>query len=362
MIPEFFEFFKDNKPLRIDVSKLPEDLKNLFVADGNPKKIVICRSPWHDYREKQSKGNKRDFFCNIWATPLGSSDAVFDATILYEIKDKFIREPNFKGEVIISDEPRFIPNYKQQRLKWWGNLINGRPDQRHNYIVGCDPSYGLGSSNSAAEIYDVNTKELVGEWVCSNTKPEDFADQVVALAKWCGGIDPTLLIWENNGGHGVNFTNRVIWNGYYHCYTQTVEDSKTRKRQKKYGWHSTADKKAALFGEFGIALAYGLENNSSYKSCKIYNEDLLDELFDYVFKEGTKEIVTSSKSDLSSGARERHGDRAVAAGLCILGTRDQKEGDFKTAIYPPERSFQARYNRWLEQEEKKKQYERRYLY
>ena len=355
--------------VKINVDNLPPEYQELFIADGTKDKIVACRSPWHDFKERQSRGNKRAFYCDVWATPIGSADSVFDPTVLHEIKDKYIREPNFEGEIKFEydkdgrvTDPYFAPDLGFRRLKWWGNLINGRPDQRHNYIIGCDPSYGLGSSNSVNEIYDVNTREMVGEWVCPNTKPEDFADQSVAIAMWVGGVDDAFLIWENNGGHGVNFTDRVIWQRYYNCYTQTVEDSKTRKRQKKYGFHSTTDRKAAILGEFGIALACGIEDDKKYKSCLIYSEELLSELFDYVFIEGTKEITTSEKADLSSGARERHGDRAVAASLCILGTRDQVEGDVKNIREIPANSFAYYLKQHEKQQAIKKREERRFLF
>lgn len=342
--------------IKINYEALPDELKKLFIADGCENLPGKFRSKWHDYQELRRKGNRRDFISNVWATPIASSDAVFDTTVLEEIKDKYIREPNFEGEVVFEydidgyiqkedieleiEGPYFILDSGGRRLKWWGNLIKGRPDQRHNYIVGCDPSYGLGSSNSVASIYDVNTKELVGEWVCTNTKPEDFADQSVAIAQWIGGVDDAFLIWENNGGHGVNFTNRVIWQGYYSCYTQTVEDSKTRQRQKKYGFHSTQDRKAAILGELSIALACGISGDKNYKSCLIYSKELLDELFDYIFVGEGKEIATSLKADLSSGARERHGDRAIAVALCILGTRDQFEGDYSETRKVPFGSFE----------------------
>ncbi len=355
--------------MKINYSALPDELKELFIADGCKNLPGKFRSQWHDYQELRRKGNRRDFISNVWATPVGSFDAVFDNAVLSEIKDMFIREPNFEGEVVFEYDTNksieavtFIPDFGSRRLKWWGNLIKGRPDQRHNYIIGCDPSYGLGSSNSVASIYDVNTSELVGEWVCANTKPEDFADQVVAIAQWVGGVDGAFLIWENNGGHGVNFTDRIIWQGYYNCYTQTVVDSKTRKRQKKYGWHSTMDRKAAVLGEFAIALACGINKDRNYKSCLIYSKELLSELFDYIFVEGSKAITTSAKADLSSGARERHGDRAIAAALCILGTRDQIVGDVKNIKEPPINSFESRFREWNKQQEQLKQNQRVYLF
>lgn len=372
-VPEVFNDIQANQPfgrdllerlfptLSVDAQQRLEELS--FVADGSKDRIIICRSPWHDFKEKESKGNKRDFVCNTWATPLGSADSVFDPVILYEVRERYIRPPTFEGEISfrLDDEDsiinaRFVPNYGQRRLKWWGEFVNERPNQFHNYIIGIDPSQGLGSSNSVIYIYDVNTHELLGEWVCANTKPEALADQAVAIALWCGGVEPSFMIWERNGGHGTNFTDRVIYLGYYACYQQTVEDAKTRKKKEKYGFHSNTDRKAALLGEFGISLAYGLEGNTKYKAVIPYSEELINELFDYVFSSEGKEITTSSNADLSSGARERHGDRAIAAALCILGCRDQFAGEHSEIKHAPYGSFEF-YRR--EDEKKQKQDKRR---
>ena len=357
-------FEKENVP-----KSVANKIDKMFVADGMRDKIVACRSPWHDYKEEQSKGNKRDFYCNTWATPLGSSDTVFDPVILYQIQEKNVRNPEYRGEISFRlnendamEDVKFYPEVGQRRFSWWTYLIECRPDQRHNYIIGIDIGQGLGSSNSVAYIYDVNTHEIVGEWVDSNTKPEAFADMCIALAKWCGGVDPSFLIWEGNGGQGTVFASRIKYMEYYHCYQQTVEDAKQRKRKEKYGFFSNTDRKAALLLEFGIALDYALEDNRRYVAAFIYSAELVNELFDYIFVGGTKEITTSSKADLSSGARERHGDRAIAASLCILGTRDQLPGDWSDSKEPPHGSFEY-YRRIEEQSQAKdKRLGKKYLY
>ncbi|MHA2062626.1 MAG: hypothetical protein ACW963_10105, partial [Candidatus Sifarchaeia archaeon] len=304
-------------------------------------------------------------------TPLGASDAPFDQEVLEEIRKKTIKLPNFEGEIVFSlthdglvneEEINFYPGYGERRLKWWSNLPFGRPDQRHNYIIGIDPSYGLGSANSAAVIMDVNTHEQVGSWVDSTTKPEDFADMMVALAYWIGGVGPTFLIWESNAGCGSNFTARVAYQGYYNVYTQRREDSKTRKKTQKWGWSSNEKAKETLLGEFGVALSGGLSGDDDYLSFIIRDELLLDELFDYVFKEKGKGIIQSSKADLSTGAAERHGDRGIAAGLCVLACKEQMKGEFKYSPNIPKNSF-AYYER-LEnrKQEELKRTTRRYLY
>ena len=55
--------------------------------------------------------------------------------------------------------------------------------------------------------------------------------------------------------------------------------------------------------------------------------------------------MVSKKADLSTGALERHGDRVIAAGLCVLALREQVKGNWETAENPPINSFQARFNR-----------------
>jgi len=235
----------------LKVDKLPEHLKKLFVDDGLKGIPSPYRSPWFDHQEEKRRGNRRDFICNVCAMPLGASDTPFDAEVLETIRKTTIRPPDFEGEIgfdyynnrILEDDITFYPNYGQKRLKWWGELPLGRPNQRYNYIIGIDPSYGLGSSNSVLAIYNVNTKEICGIWADSTTNATKLADITTALAYWCGGINPTFIIWESNGGHGTNFTNRMVYLRYMWVYTQRREDSKTRKLGQKYGWYSTPSTK-----------------------------------------------------------------------------------------------------------------------
>lgn len=342
----------------------------VFVADGLKGIPSPYRAPWFDREERKRKGNRRDFVCNVCATPLGASDVPFDPMMLKTIKEKYIRYPDVEGELsfqltvggAVDPESPIFAYQNQGRLKWWGDLPFGRPDQQHNYVIGCDPSYGLGSANSAACVYDVNTHEQVGSWIDSTTKPEDFADMMVALAYWIGGVSIPFLIWESNAGCGQGFGKRVIFNGYHNVYTQRVEDAKTRKKTRKWGWRSNAKVKEMLLGDLGVALSNGLEGDDTYLTLIVHEEELVNELADCVFKERGSGIVAASKADLSTGAMERHGDRAIAAGLCILGTKEQEKGDVKQITTPRFGTF--RYYQ-LEEEKKQKRQKResrRFLY
>lgn len=340
-----------------------------FVADGCiglPKKL---RSPWHDYEQYDRLGDERDFKCNVWGDVFGSSDSVFDSSILKKVKEGFIRPPTFTGELLFDcdnegeiDFAEFEIDHGRNNFEWWGSLINNRPSQNHNYIIGCDISFGTGSSNSAAAIYDVNTEELIGLWTDPNTPPEEFADLVIAMTEWLGGVDEPFLIWESNGGQGDMFTARIKEHGYYNVYYQTREDVKTRKRTDKYGFRSqNQDVKAALLGNLNSALAEGLKENSIYKSIKIYSKDLHDEMLDYMFTDGGQ-ITTSRTADLSTGARERHGDRTVAAALCLWALADTEKGYRENVKEPPFNSFEY-HKRILEVKQEQEKHEKKiYLY
>lgn len=342
--------------IRFNIKSLPDIYKKLFVADGCIELPKPIRSPFHDYEEKRRRGNRRDFLCNIWGVPLGASDTVFDHIILNKIKETTIRQPDYSGEVVFDYEKdkvvnqKFVPNFGKQRLSWWGALFGGRPDQSHNFILACDISFGLGSSNSIFIIYDCNTKEQVGEWADSMTPQDKFADIAVATARWTGGQLPCFLIWENNGSQGSTFRQRVLYQDYYNVYISKKEEAKYRKKSDTYGWRANETNKGNLISDLGTALSCGINDVDDFISIKIHSKDLLDELYDYVWYEGGG-CGTSATQDMKTGARKRHGDRVIPVGLCILATRDQPKGAGTRPIPVLANSFIGRFQAWLNKEE-----------
>ena len=367
--PKVFSTYQDNEVFEASkLEPLPEGLR--FVADGCKGLPKAFRSPWHDYQELRRKGNKRDFISNIWATPLGSSETPFDHTMLTEIKKELIVPHDFEGNVIYQqfnngaiDEESIVFAKGYGKLKWWGALPFGRPEQRHNYIIALDPSYGLGSANSALSIIDRNTEEVVGSWADPDTKPETFADLAVAMAIWVGGCNPAYIIWDAGGGCGSMLTNRLLFHHWPYLYTQRREDSKTRKRMQKWGWIGGTKAKDAMLGELGVALSAGVSvSTEDYKKLIIHDAEMLDELFDYVFRDNGTGCVVSKKADLSTGALERHGDRVITAGLAVVAMREQMKGDFRQVENPPLNSFQRRFNVVEEQSIAEKREQRTFLF
>lgn len=308
-----------------------DKLKDIrFIADGCEPIPGDLRSPWHDRQEQRR--TRRDLSQNIWMNPTGASDMYFDAVVNDRIRAKFLSPPKETGEIKYeyTQDSRikrvwFDKKGGRKRLQWWGQLFKSRPNQSHNFILASDISLGTGASNSVCSIMDVNTNELVGVWACPETTPENFADQVIAIAKWVGGATKPYIIWENNGGHGINFGRRIVkFHHYYLSYTDTNEVTKTRKRGSKWGWNSNTERKDDILSALRIALAESLKTNKDHKWITIYDEDTIDELDDYIYYE-SGQIGSSESADEKTGARSRHGDRVIALALCLLATKEQRK-------------------------------------
>lgn len=378
-IPKITDEFDLNKSIEYSILKkfLIDNKSEIdFIADGGEKQPIICRSIWHDREER--KREWEDLCKNVWAYPAGAADTFFDSAVNDQIRLHFVKLPKFQGEITydfaINPEtlfktkkvinPDFKRNFGKNPLKWWGDLFNDkegklRPRQSHNYIIGCDVSFGLGASNSTAMILDVNTGELIGEYVTTGLYPQDFGLAVSALMLWVGGVTKVpYVLWERNGGHGQIFGETILGQGFNLVYTDTVEDAKLRKKKNRYGWTSTGGingSKNLVLGNLKNALREGLKTEKINKYIIIYSESLVDELDSYMwFPSG--DVDSGEQLDLGTGARARHGDRIIGVALALLGIKEQPKAKLLQPEDIPYDSWQGRRNRQLAQEARRKDF------
>ena len=324
----------------------------LFTADGNGG----YRSVWYD--KESRRRSSRDLAQNIDMNPIGSGDMLFDAKVLQRIRSEYCKQPDLIGEVRYDmvngrnvegywegdnvKNATFMPESGRKRLHWWGELFNGRPEQEHSYTVGCDISLGAGNSNSTVCIYDNNTNEKVGRWVCAMTPPTEFANQVVAICKWVGGghLGIPYLIWETNGVGGV-FTKRIKALGYGHCYVRRKEDSHLRTRGKEIGWYSNQNTKMDLLIKYREALALVYLEDTTKTKFITYDEDAVSEAESYIFISANAVAPASFQSD-DAGARATHGDIVISEALCCLARDDVTSFYQEETEDIPEESYFAR--------------------
>jgi len=296
-----------------------------FTADGGDLNEGGWRSVWYDSKCRTRR--PRDIACNIDRRPKGSGASVFTSATMHRIEQSTIRPPSFSGDVVVkrNREGFVVGGYVVPggvgRLKWWGKLKNGRPDLSHSFIVGGDIGLGRGASNSVLSIIDVNLSEEVGQWVCPNTSPEEFADIAVAICIWTGGPKKsTYLIWESNGIGGV-FEGRVVKNKYPFIYVRRDETAKRKKKKNKLGWCSTKGPegtKYRLLMELDVALKEGLSKQPISKHLTIHCVHTLREMESYLFNNAGTPHPAKVSDDDDSNASAAHGDRVIALGLCCL--------------------------------------------
>lgn len=330
LYPKVFD--KHRKEEEISYSELEKEMflaypesELSFIADGGTPNKPKWRSPWYDKQE--SERTSLDIATNLDMNEIGSGDMVFNPVVLAQMSDQYGREPNYTGEILFDLNENRIFNQKfaeghRGKLSWWGELAGNRPPQNHNYVLGCDISLGQGQSNSVCSIFDVDTRTKVGRWADSNTMPESFAEQVVAIGKWVGGLSGIpLLNWEANG-IGQVFGKRVKELGYPFVYRTTSEKNGFHEKKRTLGWFSNGDTKMELLSSYNSAMAACF---SKSKKEKFINPDpeAITEAEDYIFN--GKQMIPSSSLEEVGGAKAAHGDIVIADALCNLAAQDQPE-------------------------------------
>jgi len=198
---------------------------------------------------------------------------------------------------------------KHGRLSLWVHVgSDGKPPDG-SYTIGGDISQGTGASNSVLSIVNNRTKEKVGEFVSAHIRPDEFAKYAVALSKW---FHNAFLIWEANGP-GRIFGDVVIKSHYAFIFWRDKDERKIGKEKSDIpGWFSTGENKTSFLGAYRKALAEGEFINRSKQA--------LRECLEYIFlPNGTVAHSASTRDEDPSGARESHGDRAIADALALKG-------------------------------------------
>lgn len=188
-----------------------------------------------------------------------------------------------------------------------------RPDQDDRYVFGVDISAGTGASNSIISVKSHRTGKIVAKFWDAYTPPEALAEIAAYAAAWFGGQKPPYIVFEKNGP-GMQFGRKLIDMGYSSIYYQSDDSKRGKVKTKRWGWHSSNQRKELLVGEYRDALSTGKIINPCHEA--------LDEAIDYVFDDQARVIPGTVGQDESSGATATHGDHVIADALTVLGSAD----------------------------------------
>ena len=291
-----------------------------------------------------------------------AGDMFFDFTEIERHRMDHARKPLLTGDIVAAkkmDENEHIAAIRSlshesfrfwswaSRCQWklWFKLIENRPPQNCEYVLGADISNGAGNSNSVITVLDNLSGRVMAKYWDAHTSPERLAVIAATAGVWFGGVHtPAFLIWENNGPGGI-FGRKLISMGYPRYYLQRQITSKGSERTNRYGWNSSREKKELLLGSYRDQLA----SDRIIQPCA----ESLDEAGDYIYDEYGR-LLPARLREETEGGRELHGDHVIADALCALA-REDLPSQRKREIRAPSGSFAHR--RRLRQQSAKKQHE-----
>ncbi len=263
-------------------------------------------------------------FANAWGG--GNASPTSEPEELAEADDRLSRRQTHL--VRWEEDSRKIPMDQWQvwlPLSRDERLHTIRPPQDRMYTLFLDPGDGRRSANSVICVMDAETGEQVAEWCSSRYGARDAARILVAAALWFGGCRYPLIGWESNGPMGGAVSDIVGKRlRYPNCYCDRVGGrAGPDKRTERLGWMSTGHKKPVLIDNFADAVSSG--------ACRVRSLRLVEEAATFVVMEDGK-VSQSQYADLTTGAREAHGDRVIAGAGCWMLVKESPKTVRKARI------------------------------
>lgn len=274
-------------------------------AAGNSSWNLIFL-PWHTFdeykREFRSEEQKEEFRKAI----LASEDDPFKEKALFlsnqltleqlfwrrrKLEDKNYRVDLFEQEYPMDLDEAFqaggvsiFRKVNYVKTNGWkiltGNLsgLDTHPMRGRGYIIGADPSGGVGNDNAVAEILDIMTGEQVAEFVSDVTQPDVFGRKLRELGK----LYNMAYIGVESNNHGPvtldNLRGKIEDKEGYAYPLEKIYDSKGNQGRMAgiedltlmdLGIRTTARSKPILIGQLNRALA---SNEITIHSALLKNE------------------------------------------------------------------------------------------
>ena len=272
----------------------------------------------------------------------GSGSQFFDVEMLRTLDARYCTDPVVIGDLTYDDmgNPGEFHENPKGSLRLWLRPNDGKIDPKRSFCLGSDISVGTGASNSVTSIGDAQTGEKVGECINNRMRPEEWARQSVALARW---FNDGFMIWENNGP-GRSFGATVLDIGYRNVYYKVDEGKFPGKFTEAPGWASTAATKRTLLTEYHVAL----------KQQKFINRsrEALSECAEIVYLDDGNLGHQKSLNALDpTGAGDNHADCVIADALCCKGMKIRPQVAELVQQEVPEQSVMWRRMRRKEAEE-----------
>ena len=204
---------------------------------------------------------------------------------------------NVSGETVIHpDDIQWYlnrtetPEYRTgfDRNYWiWKKYEEGKP-----YLIVADVARGDGKDNSAFHIFELETLEVVAEYVGKPT-PDDFADVLFNVAVEYG--NPMLVIENNNIGYAV--LKKLIDKGYPNIYHSAKGDH-SYVDPVTAQWQSNVVPGFTTSSKTRPLIVAKMEEFMRNKLIKINSNRLLSEMKTFIWQGGRPQAMRSYNDDL----------------------------------------------------------------
>ena len=187
-------------------------------------------------------------------------------------------------------------NRMYQNLLIWENPLIGFP-----YVIGCDPSEGIGEDNAAIEVLNAATGEQAAEFASPHVPPDELASYLINVGNF---YNKAFIVLEINN-HGFSVRDKIKTR-YANMYRRQTFDKLTNQYTQSIGWKTTMVTKPLLVD--------CLEEAERNMDIRIYSADVINEMKTFV--------RTDEENKRGFGAEgSNKDDRVMALGLALQGIR-----------------------------------------
>lgn len=172
--------------------------------------------------------------------------------------EDFFEEFGFRGDLVWADD---------RTLKFESDLSGPlhlstlEPDPNGFYVIGADPSQGVGRDYAAAHVMTLDDDGLpciIGYYHSNTVQPTEFAASLDRLGRYfCGGQWAAMLAVEDQGGQGALPINELHKHlEYPNPYMHQQVGARRRHTTRLFSFPMTADRRKAVIDRLAKYLAW----------------------------------------------------------------------------------------------------------
>ena len=181
--------------------------------------------------------------------------------------EEFFEDFSHRGDLVWADDRTLRFEYNETGPL---RLAHIEPDPNGFYVIGADPSQGVGRDYAAAHVMTINDDgkpEIVGYYHSNTVQPPEFAAALDRLGRFFAGRQwAALLAVEDQGGQGALPINELHKHlDYPNPYLHQQVGTRRSRASRFFAFPMTVDRRRAVIDRLGKHLTWQGE------SCQVDN-------------------------------------------------------------------------------------------